>query len=247
MNNLNDATSKLADTLWPTRYGVMTAANQESIVAQSLKAYGEWMEREIELLSTVIEEGHTVLEFGAETGAHTLWLAKAVGERGRVHVTEPRRLTFQKLCANIALNQLSNVYTHQLYLGKASGHGMIASGENKDEAFTVTTVDDLELDALHLIKINPQRALIDLLAGAAQTIRKHRPIIYFHLSEIELAHEEVQAIKEFGYRAWSHLPYLYNPDNHAGNATNLFPGCVSQNIIASPAEGSFQLDARHEL
>ncbi|WP_158544999.1 FkbM family methyltransferase [Dyella monticola] len=247
MNHLHDATTQLANNLWPTRYGVMTAANPESFAAQSLKAYGEWMEQEIELLSTVIEEGHTVLEFGAETGAHTLWLAKAVGERGQVHVTEPRRLTFQKLCANVALNQLSNVYTYQRYLGRATGQGMITSGESKDEAFTVTTVDELKLDALHLIKVNPQKALINLLAGAAETIRKHRPIIYFRLSEIELAHAEVQAIKDLGYRAWSHVPYLYNPDNHVGSATNLFPGCVYQNVIASPAEGNFQLDARHEL
>lgn len=248
MNTLqNSMTSDFSSRLWSTRYGMATAVNEDNVVAQSLKNYGEWMEQEIDLLSTVLEEGQSVLEFGAGLGAHSLWLAKAVGERGQVHATEAVRLTFQRLCANVALNQLSNVYTYQRYLGRANGHGSITLGEGREESFLVTTVDDLKLGALHLIKINPQNALLDLLAGAAETIRKYRPIIYFRLSGIEQARVEVQAVKELGYRAWSHTPYLHNPSNHAGTTLNLFPGAVYQNVIASPVEGRFELDARHEL
>ena len=154
----------------------------------------------------------------------------------------------------MAINQLTNVYTHSRWLGRSDAHvpfsslpgGRLHNGE-QDETVVTTTVDSLELEGLHLLKINLPGSLIDLLQGAAETIRKHRPIIYCRLSDIEHVEAEVQAIKELGYRCWSHTPYLYNADNHAGESANIFPGCVQQNVIASPVENRFELEQRYEL
>ncbi len=240
--------------LWHTRYGLVTAVPTEDPAARSLQLYGEWAEQEIDLLSGAIQEGQTVLEFGADYGAHTLWLAQAVGEKGQVHVAEPARIPFQLLCANVAINGLPNVYTHARWLGGSKGQvplstlaGRPVQRSDSDEAIRLTTVDDLDLEALHLIKMNVPGALLDLLAGATETIRKHRPLIYTRLTGIERAEEEVQAIKDLGYRCWSHAPYLFNRDNHAGNKSNVFPGCVFQNVIAAPVESRFEFDPRREL
>lgn len=240
--------------LWATRYGMMAPLVPNGPVSRSLQRYGEWAEQELNLLSGLIEEGQGVLEFGGEYGAHTLWFAQAVGEKGSVHVAEPRRLAFQRLCANVAINNLTNVYTHSRWLGRSDAQvtfsslpgGKLHHGE-QDETVGTTTVDGLGLESLHLLKINVPGSLIDLLQGAAETIRKHRPIIYYRLSGIEQAEAEVHAIKELGYRCWSHTPYLYNADNHAGESTNIFPGCVQQNVIASPVENRFDLEQRYEL
>ncbi|WNL47698.1 FkbM family methyltransferase [Dyella sp. BiH032] len=240
--------------LWHTRYGLVTAVPTENPAARSLQLYGEWAEQEIDLLSGAIQEGHTVLEFGADYGAHTLWLAQAVGEKGQVHVAEPARIPFQLLCANVAINGLPNVYTHARWLGGSKGQlpmsalsGRPVHRGDSDEAVRLTTVDDLELEALHLIKMNVPGALLDLLAGATETIRKHRPLLYARLTGIERAEAEVQAIKDLGYRCWSHAPYLFNRDNHAGNKSNVFPGCVFQNVIAAPVESRYEFDPRREL
>jgi FkbM family methyltransferase len=240
--------------LWNTRYGLATAIPADNPAARSLQLYGEWAEQEIDLLSGLIQDGQTVLEFGGEYGAHTLWLAQAVGSEGEVHVAEPTRLAFQLLCANVAINGLQNVYTHARWLGRGKGHAALSSLPGRvmqknvgEENVRTGTVDELALESLHLVKMNVPGALIDLLAGAAETIRRHRPVIYARLSGIERAEEEVQALKDLGYRCWSHVPYLFNTDNHAKHAANVFPGCVSQNVIASPVEGRFELDARREL
>ena len=58
---------------------------------------------------------------------------------------------------------------------------------------------------------------------------------------------EVQALKDLGYRCWSHVPYLYNADNYAEQTSNIFPGCVSQNVMASPVESRFELETQYEL
>ena len=246
--------SEPSSRLWSTRYGMMAGIPASSPVARSLQRYGEWAEQELNLLSGLIEEGQSVLEFGGEYGAHTLWFAQAVGEKGKVHVAEPRRLPFQQLCANVAINQLTNVYTHSHWLGRADAQvflsslsgGVVAHGE-EDETVNTVTLDSLDLQSLDLLKINLPGSLVDLLLGAAETIRKHRPIIYYRLSGIEQVEAEVQAIKELGYRCWSHTPYLYNADNHAGESGNIFPGCVQQNVIASPVESRFELEQRYEL
>ncbi|GLQ94787.1 FkbM family methyltransferase [Dyella acidisoli] len=246
--------SESSSRLWSTRYGMMTGVPVKGSVARSLQRYGEWSEQELNLLSGLIQDGQSVLEFGGEYGAHTLWFARAVGEKGKVYVAEPRRLPFQQLCANVAINQLTNVYTHSHWLARSDAQlvlsslpgGVVPDGE-EDEMVNVVTLDSLNLDSLDLLKINLSGSLIDLLLGAAETIRKHRPIIYYRLSGIEQVEAEVQAIKDLGYRCWSHTPYLYNADNHASESVNIFPGCVQQNVIASPVESRFELEQRYEL
>jgi len=246
--------SESSSRLWSTRYGLMAVVPVKGPAARSLQRYGEWAEQELNLLSGLIEDGQSVLEFGGEYGAHTLWFAQAVGEKGKVYVAEPRRLPFQQLCANVAINQLTNVYTHSYWLGRANTQSALSSltggvvlEDEEDETVNAVTLDSLELESLDLLKINVPGSLIDLLLGAAEIIRKLRPVIYYRLSGIEQAEAEVQAIKELGYRCWSHTPYLYNADNHAGESFNIFPGCVQQNIIASPVESRFELEQRYEL
>ncbi|RDS85760.1 FkbM family methyltransferase [Dyella psychrodurans] len=252
--NIQVNTSEQTSRLWNTRYGLMTAVKADTPAARSLQLYGEWAEQEINLLSGLIQDGQSVMEFGGEYGAHALWLARAVGEKGQVHVAEPRRIPFQQLCANIAINQLTNVYTHLNWLGRSTGPSSLASLPHnatlkhaQDEIVNITTVDGLGLEALHLLKINVPGSLLELLAGATETIRKHRPFLYYRLAGIEQVEAEIQAIKDLGYRCWSHVPYLYNADNHAEQTSNIFPGCVHQNVIASPVEGRFELERRYEL
>lgn len=253
MNNKTISTDQ-NPRLWNTRYGLTAVVPLDCPAARSLQLYGEWAEQEIDLLSGLIQDGHSVLEFGGDFGAHALWLAQAVGERGQVHVAEPRRILFQQTCANVAINGLTNVYTHARWLGRSKGQSALSSlpgnparKSGGEEIVNTLTVDDLELDALHLIKVNLPGTLIDLLSGAAETIRKYRPMIYARMAGLELAEAEIQVLKDLGYRCWSHVPYLYNSDNYTEHTGNIFPGCVSQNVIASPVEGRFELEARHEL
>ncbi|UPG87330.1 hypothetical protein L2Y94_08245 [Luteibacter aegosomatis] len=233
-------------SLWTTRYGVAAAVGGNDPVVRSLRVYGEWAEHETDLLSGLLEEGHTVLELGGDYAAHAMWMARAVGATGQVHVVEPRRIRFQQLCANVALNGLDNVFAHPLWLGRTNGKIALTAG-GEQEQVRMATLDSLALDALHLIKVNLTHALVEAVAGAAETLRVHRPLIYARLSGMEHAADEVAALKSAGYRVWSHLPYLFNVDNHAGATENIFPGLVHQNIVAAPADAPFSFGGRMEL
>jgi hypothetical protein len=144
------------------------------------------------------------------------------------------------------------VFTHPVWLGRGKGSATLGAlargaGTGADEKLRIATVDGLKLDALHLLKVNQPHALVDVLAGATETLRTHRPLIYARLSGLDEAQMEVDAIKALGYRAWSHVPYLFNNDNHAGVEANIFPGMVQQNVIAAPADSRFEFAERLEL
>ena len=79
-------------------------------IGRSLDLYGEFSEGECDVFRQLIQPGWTVLELGANIGSHTVFLAKRVGPSGRVIAFEPQRIVFQTLCANIALNNLLNVF-----------------------------------------------------------------------------------------------------------------------------------------
>jgi hypothetical protein len=224
------------------RYGIAAPTTSDSPAARSLQLYGEWAEQETDILSGAVTDGHYVVELGGEHAAHTLWLARAVGDTGVVHVVEPRRLPFQHLCANIALNQLGNVHTHHAWLGADAG-----VEELDDEPTRRSTLDSLGLPALHLLKVNLPGALPALLAGATQVLRQHHPLIYARLGGATSAEREVDAVKALGYRAWSHTPRLFNPENHAGESRNLFPGLVSCNLIAAHPESGMEFEDLTEL
>ena len=229
--------------LWTTRYGVATAVATDNVVARSLQLYGEWAEHETNLLSGLLEEGHSVLEFGGDFAAHTLWMAHAVGPSGQIHVAEPRRLRFQQVCANVALNQLDNVFAHPVWLARSAGQHVLDAGES----VRAITIDSLQLEAVHLMKFNLAGTLVEALTGAQETLREHRPLIYVRLSGLEQAEAEIASIKALGYRVWSHVPYLYNSDNHAGVDRNIFPGIVQQNAIAAAADSHFEFGDLLEL
>ena len=252
MNNLHSP-AEAVPQLWKTRYGVMNSVPGRCPASRSLAQYGEWIEQELDQLSEIVADDQHVLEFGSEYGAHALWFARAVGDRGKVHVIEPRRMVMQQLCANVALNGLQNVHTHPMWLGRNSGTAELGSilsdveGTERKERIPVRTLDELDLDALHLIKINYAGELLAVLEGAGGTIRRLRPNLYFRMGEQDLAEEEVRRVKDLGYRVWSHLPYLYSRNNQVGNTVNIFPGRVYQNVIATPQEGGVAFERLIEL
>ncbi len=53
-------------------------------------------------------------------GAHTLIFSQAADGKGRVCAFEPQRVVFQVLCANLALNNITNVEYFQSVVGAES-------------------------------------------------------------------------------------------------------------------------------
>src|SRR6185437_4192192 len=90
-----------------TCHGPMLALAGDRYITRSLEVYGEFSAGEWDLFAQVVKPGMTVVEVGANIGAHSIALAKACAP-GPLYLFEPQQRVFQILCANLALNGVTN-------------------------------------------------------------------------------------------------------------------------------------------
>lgn len=149
--------------------GVMLFNSLDDSVGKSLDLYGESSRDEMELLKQIIRPGDTVVDVGAFYGSMTVFFSRIVGSKGTVYAFEPQRVVHQILCANVALNELANVHCLRQALGATEGIGAIKDVDYTSEGchscatvdetgvdgetVPITTVDELNLQKVRLIKV----------------------------------------------------------------------------------------------
>lgn len=89
-------------------------------VASAVHHWGAFDLAQSYAMQTFLSEGDIAFDIGANIGGFTVPLAEKVGVSGRVFAFEPFRVLNQMLNANVALNGLSNVFIHQMALGRGA-------------------------------------------------------------------------------------------------------------------------------
>jgi FkbM family methyltransferase len=234
------------------RHGVMLYNSRDKRVGASLDRYGEFSELEAQLFSGLIKPGMLVLEIGADIGAHTVHLAKLVGDNGGLVAFEAKRVIFQMLCANLALNGIENTDAKCLAVGAAAGEvmvprvayradtgfGAMSLSDDDGDVVEMIAIDNLMLPACHMIKIDVDGMEKQALEGAHQTITNFRPYLYVANGNPDKHADLIATLLDLDYRMWWHQPWLYNPGNLAGDSENVFPGMVAFNLICLPREAA---------
>jgi len=232
------------------RHGTFSYLPNDIFVGRSLELYGEYSESEVAVFGRLLKPGAVVIEAGANIGALTVPIARQVGAGGRVVAYEPQAPIADLLARNLAANGLANVEVRRAALGgqrgilhvpkldyRARGNfGGVALGDGDGEDVPVDTIDGLGLARVDLIKIDVEGMEAEVLDGAAETIRRCRPILYVENDRVEKSKRLIATIFALGYRAWWHVAPLYNEDNHAKQPTNIFGDVVSVNLLCLPAE-----------
>ena len=228
------------------RHGAMLYLVTDQFIGQSLDRYGEFSQGEVDVFRQIVQPGATILEIGANLGTHTVFLAKAAGPSGTLHAFEPQRVIFQILCANVALNALTNVFTHHAAVGRESGMitvpridytvtnnfgGVSMENWREGERVPLLPVDSLGLTRCDLIKVDVEGMEGDVIAGAVRTIRQFRPVLYVENDREERSAALIRQILDLDYRLYWHLPPLFNPQNYFGVAENIFERIVSINML----------------
>jgi len=231
------------------RRGKFICQSNDQYVGRSLVEYGEYSETELAMILGFVAPGAIVVEAGANIGAHTVPIAKAIGPEGRVYAFEPQRLVHNMLCGNLALNEIENVYALAVAAGNQSGQtrmpvihygaddnfGGVSLGGEAGEAVAMGTIDALRLDRLDLLKADVEGAEELVLRGAEATMRKTWPVLYLENDRREQSPKLLSYLRALGYDIWWHTPALFNPDNHRGSKTNVFGTVVSVNILCQHA------------
>jgi len=205
---------------YPAIFVPRTGRRDFSVAAPAFDAYvgnrlvidGAWMYHEVKLLLGLTGPGDVVVDAGANIGGFTLPLAKHVGPEGLVHAFEPFRLLFQCLNANVMLNGLSNVHTHQLGLGnqtdvvrqrqpnlnvvsnpskmhlpaRVASELLVRKDQSAQEAVRIARLDDVDLGPRgpSMVKVDVESMELALLQGASGVLQRHRPLLYVEDSEV---------------------------------------------------------------
>ena len=240
-----------------SRHGWMLYNKNDMYIGKSFDLYGEFSEGEVEIFQRILQPGDTVIEAGANIGAHTVALARLVGVSGRVVAYEPQRLVFQTLCANVALNSLANVDCRFAAVGaepdeivvpflppdhETNFGGLGLGAYNKGDHVPVTTLDRLAIAECRLIKIDVEGMEEPVLRGATELIARCQPIMYLENDREERSASLIQCLLDLEYRLYWHLPPMFNPSNYFANQENAFGRIVSVNMLCIPKDEEFEVE-----
>jgi FkbM family methyltransferase len=184
---------------------------------------------EFYLLSNWLKPGMTVLDVGANDGVYALFAARFVGEQGCVIAFEPSDREFDRLNANIELNQLKSIQPFKIGLADSPGERILKlaidahAGQNtlgtfvypgvREERLQPITMQTLDtfiqeqaIQQIDVIKVDIEGTEFAFLQGAKQTLETHHPLILIELLEDALAAqntsslEVVTFLKSLGYQ-----------------------------------------------
>jgi FkbM family methyltransferase len=238
-----------------TRYGSMRIPSADAVLGPSLRLYGEWAQDEIKGLSRLLKDGDIVIDAGANIGTHTLAFAAAIAPSGRVYSFEPQTDIYELLKSNCDTNaRASNITTYCHPLSSISGKAYrvpiyddasihnfgatqlteIVSDSNSELTTSIASksIDELQLEACRLIKLDVEGMELEVLNGAVHLIGKCNPLIFFEANTISEAWQIIQQfISSGGYSARVVISDAFSHNNYNKNDLNIFSDYQETSIL----------------
>ncbi len=172
---------------------------------------GRFEHRTVRAIAGLVEAGDTVIDIGANIGAHTLPLARLVGAAGRVYALEPTRFAYGKLRANIDLNpDLSariaaeqvmltvsseaplekELYSSWPLAGDLQGHakhgGRPMPTDGAVNICLTEFVESRNIGKVKLLKLDVDGFEVDVLRGGLAFLKRQKPVVVMELAPYTL-------------------------------------------------------------
>ena len=212
-----------------TRVGILQYFPDDEPQGRSLEWYGEWLQRELDLVLRWVRAGGVGLEACAGVGAHAIGLAEALGETGHLFLYEERPAVTRVLAQNLAANRLRNVTLMARTLGGPTG------GSATD------VLDDLQLERLDWLKVNAGADAQAIIAGAEATLWRTRPLLLFAAPDEAHIDDLAGHVRRFSYRCWRVETRLYDTNNFNRRTADIFDGRTALALLAIPEEHTVDL------
>ena len=186
------------------KHGDFMFLNYDEFVGLSIREYGEWSEKLLNKILSLISKSDYVFDIGSHVGLFTIPISKKIGYEGKVFSFEPQKMLYYLQCGNLALNDIKNVEVFNAGMGKiqtevlvdeinyseVGNFGGFGLGENYNYSEFIkinkgnkTKVQIKNLDLFedikkcNLIKLEAELLEKQILEGGLKFIKKFRPII----------------------------------------------------------------------
>ncbi|MCM2256347.1 MAG: FkbM family methyltransferase [Vicinamibacteria bacterium] len=195
-----------------TRNGARFALDLREGIDFSIWLLGTFEPETVRCYQQLLRPGNVVLDIGANVGAHTLFLARAVGETGRVVAIEPTDYAFSKLSANCALNpelaeriqcvqamlvasedgapETPRLYSSWPLAEERELHGIHQGRLMTTSGARARTLDsvarELALDRVDCIKLDIDGFECGMIRGAGEVLERWHPTIVMELAPYAL-------------------------------------------------------------
>jgi FkbM family methyltransferase len=244
-----------------TKYGKMRIIEADKVVSHALALYGEWAMDELNLLAELITPGMCVLDVGAFIGTHSLAFSKFVGEKGKVYSFEPRKEIFHLLSTNLLLNNCNNATPMNMGLAETDKNLPLQSLDLNDSVnfgglsldsvtpsqikdmyqIHVSTIDNLGLGKIDLIKLDVEGMERNVLDGAIKTMLRDRPIVFCECNSLSSGYEILEFCQQYQYDVYGFLASAYNPSNFNKIEENIWGEAKEFALLLVPIEKSNQV------
>lgn len=178
----------------------------DEYIGKNVLTLGRWEPHIRNVLSSIIKEGDTVIDIGANIGTHTLYMSKLVGNSGKVHAFEPESNNYNSLFFSLMINKCFNTKVYHCGIGDcyksmyindiwkrtniSNNFGAISLQQEQtskeDEEISVYPLDSFLFQSVRLIKIDAEGMEESIIKGMMTLLCECRPyiIIEIHLDNV---------------------------------------------------------------
>lgn len=231
------------------RWGTCHYFTNDMFIGKSLQAYGEYNPDETEFVLALAEKAgrdKVTLDIGANIGV----ISQALEHSGfKVEAFEPQPEVFALLRKNIrgpahnmaladkegTVKMPAPDFDEEYNFGSAAC-GTVSKNRGGVQV-PVRTLDSYNFNNVGVIKIDVEGFEERVLRGAAETIRRCKPILYLEDDRKDKSESLHAFIRELGYKWEKHTPRLYRAKNFFGNPADIWNGgdFISRNIVCTAA------------
>jgi FkbM family methyltransferase len=226
-------------------HGKFIVARTCAFQAESLVKTGRThIEGELANIFAIIDTLPTdciVVDGGANIGFFTVPVAQRIKQRGgRVISFEPQRQLFNALSGSLALNELDNVFLHNMGLGdgrqstaylpaidysQPTDFGTVSLSVDdtvkehpwmRTRSVDIDSIDGLMLPRLDFIKLDVEGFEIPALQGGLKAIAKYRPYIWveYFITGAKEIKQALGPVKDYSYYIVDYQNMLCIPNEH---------------------------------
>ena len=191
-------------------------------ISDCIRRGWRWEEHQHDVVDQYLDSNSVVVEVGAHIGTLSVKISKVVK---KLYCFEPMDVSFEMLNKNLELNNCTNVTTikkgvsntnsktHVKWIsdGNVGGTGLEGGGITRESNVSsrieveLVTIDSMELEELHYLKIDVEGFEEMVIQGAEKTIAKFLPLIIIECFE-SIETGEIISEKTLGKR----FKYLYD-------------------------------------